>query len=252
MLKVRVMPTLLYQDHGLVKSTGFDNFRRVGAATQALRVYNLRQVDELVFLDITNARSRQPPDFALIDELADECFMPLTVGGGVNSVEDVRGLLMAGADKVAIGTACVTNPQLVQDASRAFGVQCITASIDYRITSDGPRVFVKGGTENTGLDPLHLAKMVEMAGAGEILLTSIDRDGRMNGYDLSVLSDVSHGVGIPVIANGGCGSADDMVKAVLDGGAAAVAAASLFHFTERTPKECKHALRDAGIAVRFA
>jgi imidazole glycerol-phosphate synthase subunit HisF len=250
--KVRVMPTLLYKDVGLVKGVQFDSWRRVGSAMQAIKVYNMRGVDELVFLDITATRDGRTPDFTLIDELADECFMPLTVGGGIRSVDDVHRLLQVGADKIAINTAAVETPDLVRDIAAQFGSQCVVVSIDARRHEDGTHeVFTHAATVATGRDPVGLAKEVEAAGAGEILLTSIDRDGTMTGYDVDLIRDVCAAVTIPVIASGGAGNYEHMAEALLVGKASAVAAASIFHFTPQTPLEAKQHLRERGVNVRL-
>jgi cyclase len=252
MLKVRVMPTLLYKDVELVKGVGFDSWRRVGAVMQAIKVYNLREVDELVFLDISATRNGSSPDLALIDEIADECFMPLTVGGGIRSAEDVRRLLQVGADKVAINTAAVENPDVVREVAARFGSQCVIVSIDARRQSNGPyEVFTRSGTQATGLDPVELARRAEELGAGEILLTSIDRDGTLEGYDLEMTRRVSQAVSIPVIASGGAGVPEHFSRVLREGKAAAVAAASCYHFTELTPREVKLHLREEGFAVRL-
>jgi cyclase len=251
-LKIRVMPTLLYKDVELVKGVGFDSWRRVGAVMQAVKVYNMRQVDELVFMDIAATRAGRPPDFALVDEIADECFMPLTVGGGVRSVEDVRRLLQVGADKVAINTAVTEAPELVKQVAGRFGNQCVVVSIDAKRHPDGRyEVFVRSGSRGTGQDPVELARESERQGAGEILLTSIDRDGTMQGYDLDLTRRVSEAVGIPVIASGGAGTPEHMVEALREGRAAAVAAASCYHFTEITPLEVKQYLHGRGFPVRL-
>ncbi|MGQ0612333.1 MAG: imidazole glycerol phosphate synthase subunit HisF [Planctomycetaceae bacterium] len=251
MLKVRVMPTLLYNGATLVKGVGFDSWRTVGSALQAIKVYALRQVDELIFLDITRTREGRPPDFELVDDLANECFMPLTVGGGVRSLEDVRRLLQVGADKVALNTAAVEVPGLVEEIAARFGSQCCVVSIDARRTDAGYEVFTRCGRRATGLEPAELARRVEERGAGEVLVGSIERDGTLGGYDLELLRRVSRAVTIPVIASGGAGSGEDMARAVLEGGASAVAAASLFHFTHSTPLEVKRGMRDRGIPVRL-
>lgn len=244
MLKVRVMPTLLFKDVGLVKGVQFDSWRRVGSAIQAIKVYNMRGVDELVFVDITATREGREPDFATIDELADECFMPMTVGGGVRSVEDVRGLLSVGADKVAINSAAIENPDLIRKVADRFGAQCVVVSIDTRLEPDGRRqVYSHAGTQPTGLDPVVWAERAQEMGAGEILLTSIDRDGTMTGYDLELVASVARRVSIPVIASGGAGQYQHMAEA-LDAGASALAAASIFHFTQLTPLEAKRFLQD--------
>ncbi len=252
MLKIRVMPTLLYKDMGLVKGKSFNSWRRVGSAMQAIKVYNMRQVDELVFLDITATQNGRSPDFDLIDDLADDCFMPMTVGGGVRNVEDVRRLLQVGADKVAFNTIAVENPDVLQQTAYKFGSQCVVVSIDFKKHSDGTyEVFTHSGTVATGKDPVLFAKEVQSAGAGEILLTSIDRDGTMKGYDLDLIKSVTDTVSIPVIASGGVGNYEHMAKALREANAAAVAAASIFHFTRQTPLEAKQYLHKYGFNVRL-
>lgn len=252
MLKTRVMPTLLHRDLGLVKGIRFDSWRRVGSAMQAVKVYNMREVDELVFLDISATREGREPDFELVDDLADECFMPLTVGGGVRTLEHFDRLLKVGADKVAVNTALVERPEVIGEAAATFGSQCVVASIDVRRGDDGaPEVVTRSGTSATGRDPVELAVDVQDLGAGEILLTSIDRDGTMEGYDLDLVHSVAAAVTIPVIASGGAGEYRHMAEALLEAGASAVAAASMFHFTEQTPLEAKHYLRSRGVAVRM-
>ena len=251
MLKVRIIPVLLHRDFGLVKGMGFDSRRAVGSPMQAVKVYNMREVDELVFVDVTATQQARRPDFELVDDLADECFMPLTVGGGVRLLEDVQGLLQVGADKVSLGSALVEVPGLLGLAARRFGSQSLVASIDYRVDAEGTaRVWIRSATEPTELDPLELARRVETEGAGEILLTSIDRDGTMIGYDLDVTAAVTSAVSIPVIVAGGAGSYDDLILGVTVGGASAVAAASIFHFTQQTPQEARARMRAAGLPVR--
>ena len=251
MLKVRIMPTLLYKDVGLVKGVGFNSWRRVGSAMQTVKVYNLRQVDELVLLDIRATLDGRGPDLAAVDELADECFMPLTVGGGVRTIDDVRALLMVGADKVSMNTAAIEKPELVREVADRFGSQCAVVSIDARRQSDGTyEVFTHAGTHDTGLDPVTVARNAERMGAGEILLTSIDHDGAMDGYDLDLTAMVSAAVNLPVIASGGAGTYQDLADALGQGHASAVAAASMFHFTEQTPLEAKRYLGGLGFAVR--
>jgi imidazole glycerol-phosphate synthase subunit HisF len=250
-LKVRIMPTLLYKEVGLVKGIRFDSWRRVGSAMQTVKVYNLRQVDELVLLDIRASLEGRGPDLAAVDELADECFMPLTVGGGVRTIEDVRALLMVGADKVSINTAAIENPGLIREVADRFGSQCAVVSIDACRGADGAyQVYTHAGTRKTGLDPVAAARKAERMGAGEILLTSIDNDGVMEGYDLELTRQVADAVQIPLIASGGAGSYHHMAQAIKTGHASAVAAASMFHFTEQTPLEAKRYLGGLGFAVR--
>jgi len=251
MLKTRVMPTLLYKDLGLVKGVAFDSWRRVGSVMQSIKVYNMREVDELVFLDITATAEGRSPDFELVDDIADECFMPLTVGGGITTIEDVRRLLAVGADKVSLNTSAVRNPDLIEQTASTFGAQCVVASIDAVRRSDGTHeAVISSGTEATGRDPADLAVELESRGAGEILLTSIDRDGTMAGYDLDLLRTVADRVTVPVIASGGAGSYEHMAEAI-ESGASAVAAASIFHFTEMTPLEAKRFLSTRGVPVRL-
>lgn len=251
MLKTRIIPTLLYRDFGLVKGVRFDSRRAVGAAMQAVNVYNLRGVDELVFLDVTATTDGRPPDVDLIDDLADDCFMPLTVGGGISDLDDIGRLLSVGADKVAIGTALVEDPALIERAAGRFGSQCIVGVIDVRRDRDGRlSVWTRSGTQSTDLDPLAVAIEAQELGAGELLLQSIDRDGTMSGYDVDLVRGITSSVSIPVIASGGAGNYEHMARVILDGGASAVAAASIFHFTQQTPMEAKEHLRSRGVPVR--
>ena len=251
MLKTRIIPTLLYKRPTLVKGVGFDSWRRVGAPLQAIRVYNLREVDELIFLDIAATAEGRMPDFELIDELADYCFMPFTVGGGLRSVEDVRQILMVGADKISLNTILFDQPRLVEEIASRFGSQCVVASIDFRRSDDGSaEVYSHAGKQPTGKDPVLWAQELADRGAGEILLTSIERDGSMDGYDLNAIQAVADAVNIPVIASGGAGIYQHFSDA-LDAGASALAAASMYHFTQNTPKEAKLYLRERGIPVRI-
>lgn len=251
MLKTRVMPTLLFKHSTLVKGRQFASDRPIGSAMQSIKVYNLREVDELVFLDVTATRENRAPDFVQIDELADECFMPLTVGGGVSSIEHIRNLLAAGADKVAMNSAAIENPDLISDGARMFGRQCIVVSIDVRREENAWRVYSHSGGQATAYDPVAWAVKAEALGAGEILLTSIERDGTMTGYDVEITRRVTDAVSIPVIASGGAGSYAHMSEVLKHGRASAVAAASIFHFTQQTPREAKIYLRDEGFNVRL-
>lgn len=245
------MPTLLFKEMGLVKGVAFDSWRRVGSAMQAIKVYNLREVDELVFLDITATSDGRSPDFETVDGLADECFMPLAVGGGIRSVDDVRQLLQVGADKVVINTAAVETPELIQQVSRRFGAQCVVVSIDARRHPDGRyEVFTHSGTKATGLDPVALARQCEALGAGEILITSIENDGTMMGYDVALTRAVNEAVNIPVIASGGAGNYEHMAQVLREAKVSAVSAASIFHFTQQTPLEAKRYLQELGFSVR--
>jgi cyclase len=250
MLKARIIPTLLYRETSLVKSVCFDPSRRIGAAAQAISVYNLREVDELVFLDIAASAEGRIPDLALIDELADNCFVPFTVGGGIRSIEDVRALLQVGADKVTVNSGFVARPELVREIADSFGRQCVVVSIDARKTDTGHQAYSACGTMPAGLTPAALAALAEDMGAGEILLTSIDRDGTMQGYDSELIAEVVGAVSIPVIANGGAGGYGDMDSA-LGAGASAVAASSIYHFTEMTPLAAKEHLAARGWPMRL-
>jgi cyclase len=252
MLKVRVMPTLLHKDFGLVKGERFNSWRRTGSAMQQIKVYNMREVDELVYFDITASTSGREPDYEEIDHLADDCFMPMTVGGGIRTIEHARNVLQVGADKVSLNSGAVEDPQLISRIAERFGSQCVVVSIDFKRHTDGRcEVFTHSGSRATGLDPVAFAVHAEQLGAGEILLTSIDRDGMFTGYDLECTRRVSDAVSIPVIASGGAGSYEDMWAAIVEGGASAVAAASIFHFTHLTPLEAKRYLAGKGLPVRL-
>jgi cyclase len=251
-LKTRIVPTLLFKGVGLVKGVGFDSWRSVGTALQSIRVYNLREVDELVFLDIVATPSGHRPDLREIDELADNCFMPLTVGGGVKSIPDIRDLLAVGADKVAINTAAIETPELIRDGAAEFGAQCIVVSIDVKRRDNGQaEVMSHCGRTATGRNAIEWAKDVEALGAGEILLTSVDRDGTMNGYDVDLVRDVAAAVRIPVIASGGCGTYEHMADVLSASRVSALGAASMFHFTEQTPREAKKYLAARGFPMRL-
>jgi imidazole glycerol-phosphate synthase subunit HisF len=251
-LKVRVIPTLLHKGFGLVKGVQFDSRRAVGSPMQAVKVYNLRNVDELVFLDVSATAEGRGPDFDLVDDLADDCFMPFAVGGGVSSVDDVRDLLSVGADKVVLGTAAIETPSVVREASDRFGAQCVVVSIDTRRTGadDHAEVFVRSGTVATGRDPVDVAREMEALGAGELLVQSIDRDGVMDGYDVDTVRRIADAVTVPVVASGGAGSFADMADVLRTGRASAVAAAAMFHFTQQTPMEAKQYLAGQGFPVR--
>jgi cyclase len=252
MLKVRIIPTLLWKQFGLVKGVGFDSWRRVGPVLPAVKVYNQREVDELILVDIVAHQTADELDFDSIDEFGQDCFVPLTVGGGISKIEHVQKLLRAGADKVCINTSAYKNPGLLNEIAKRHGVQCVVSSIDVRRNSSGKRwqCFSHAGKLPTGRDVIEWAREVEDRGAGEILITSIERDGTFQGYDLALIEAVVQAVGIPVIASGGAGNYQHMIDAVNHAGASAVAAASMFHFTEQTPAGAKSAMQDAGIPIR--
>jgi imidazole glycerol-phosphate synthase subunit HisF len=251
MLKVRVVPTLLFKDVGLVKGVRFSSDRRVGGAVQAVNVYDRREVDELVFFDITASLAGRPPDFTQIDDLADECFMPMTVGGGVSTLAHIAELLAVGADKVVVNSGAFEHPELISNGAALYGAQCIVVGIDVRREDGGWRVYSHCGTRPTGYEAVKWAREVERRGAGEIILTSIDRDGTMEGYDTDLTRRVTEAVALPVVASGGAGRPEHAVAAIREGGASAVAAASIFHFTEITPRDVKLALREHDIPVRL-
>lgn len=251
MLKTRVIPTLLWDQMGLVKGVSFQSWRRVGIPLPAIQVYNQREVDELIFLDIRANQTQSAPDYATVRDLSSVCFVPLTVGGGISSMEHIRNILLAGADKVAINTACYENPELIRQAADYYGSQCIVVSIDAKKSEAGSyECYSHSGTKNQHRCPVDWAKQMEQLGAGEILVTSIERDGTMTGYDTELIRRIAEKVSIPVIASGGAGSSAHMLEAITVGHAHAVAAASMFHFTQLTPKEVKQFLKSSGVPVR--
>lgn len=246
MLAVRIIPTLLTRGRQLVKGRCFDSWRSVGVAAQAVRIHQSRGVDELAILDITATAEGRGPDIDLIASLSETCFMPISVGGGIKSVQSVRDLLNAGADKVILGTAAHENPRLIHDIACTVGSQAVTVSIDVKSGT----VWTHSGTVDTGLDPLLYAALVEKNGAGEILLSSIDRDGTMEGYDLDLIKRISRAVHIPVIASGGAGTYSDFHKAIL-AGADAVAGGAIFQFSDATPKGAAEYLASHNVEVRL-
>jgi cyclase len=251
MLKVRVIPCLDVKDGRVVKGVQFLSLRDAGDPVEQAQAYDAAGADELMFLDITASHEGRRPIHEVIARTAAVCFMPLSVGGGVRSVEDARALLLSGADKVAINTAAVEDPDLIARAADAFGSQCVVAAIDAKQVAPGRwRVFTYGGRKDTGKDVLDYARLAVDKGAGEILLTSMDRDGAKTGYDIELLRGVTGAVGVPVIASGGAGGVAHLVEGVKDGGADAVLAASIFHFGEVSVSEAKAALGAAGLPVR--
>ncbi len=252
MLTRRIIPCLDVTAGRVVKGVNFVALRDAGDPVEIARRYDGEGADELTFLDITASSDERDLILHVIEAVANQVFIPLTVGGGVRAVADVRRLLNAGADKVSINTAGIQNPALIRDASDRFGAQCIVCAIDAKQTEPGHwQVFTHGGRNNTGLDAVEWAREVERLGAGEILLTSMDRDGTRIGFDLAITRAVADAVGIPVIASGGVGSLQHLADGVTLGRANAVLAASIFHFGEYTVGEAKRFMADQGIAVRL-
>ena len=252
MLAKRIIPCLDVSAGRVVKGVNFVELRDAGDPVEIARRYDEQGADELTFLDITASSDDRDIILHVVEQVAEQVFIPLTVGGGVRVVDDVRRLLNAGADKVSINTAAVNNPQLVHDASSKVGSQCIVVAIDAKQTAPGKwEVFTHGGRKNTGLDAIDWARKVESLGAGEILLTSMDRDGTKSGFDLALTRAVSDAVRIPVIASGGVGTLEHLAEGVSEGRADAVLAASIFHFGQHTVREAKELMRARGIEVRL-
>ncbi|HXC38863.1 MAG TPA: imidazole glycerol phosphate synthase subunit HisF [Burkholderiales bacterium] len=253
MLAKRIIPCLDVTAGRVVKGVNFVNLTDAGDPVEIAKRYDDQGADELTFLDITASSDQRDLILNVIESVAAQVFIPLTVGGGVRKVEDVRRLLNAGADKVSINTSAVENPQLVKDAAGRYGAQCIVVAIDAKKKADGAgwEVYTHGGRKATGLDAVAWAKRMQDLGAGEILLTSMDRDGTREGFDLALTRAVSDAVDIPVIASGGVGSLDDMADGVLKGGADAVLAASIFHFGQHTVRQAKEVMAKRGIEVRL-
>jgi imidazole glycerol-phosphate synthase subunit HisF len=252
MLAKRIIPCLDVKAGRVVKGVNFVSLRDAGDPVEIARRYDEQGADEITFLDITASSDERDIILHIVEACAEQVFIPLTVGGGVRKVEDVRRLLNAGADKVSMNTAAVQNPDLVAEASAKVGSQCIVVAIDAKQTSPGKwEVFTHGGRNNTHLDAIEWARKVESLGAGEILLTSMDRDGTKNGFDLALTRGVSEAVGIPVIASGGVGNLQHLADGVTEGKADAVLAASIFHYGEYTVKQAKEFMRLRGIEVRL-
>jgi len=256
MLKVRIIPCLDVKDGRVVKGVNFVDLRDAGDPVEAATAYDAAGADELCFLDITASHEQRGTILDVVRRTAERCFMPLTVGGGVRTLDDIRKLLEAGADKVSINTAAVKNRDFVREAADKFGRQCIVVAVDAKKVSepgepDRWKIFTHGGREPTGIDAVEYACEVVELGAGEILLTSMDRDGTRAGFDLALTRAISNAVEVPVIASGGVGTLDHLAEGVADGGASAVLAASIFHFGDHTIREAKQHMADAGIAVRL-
>lgn len=251
MLAKRIIPCLDVKDGRVVKGVNFVNLRDAGDPVDNAEVYNLEGADELVFLDITASHEKRKTMVDVASRVAEKVFMPYTVGGGIDSTEDIRELLNAGCDKISINTSAVKRPGLITEGSRKFGSQCIVVAIDAKRTGKGSwNVFIKGGREDTGIDALEWAAKAEQLGAGEILLTSMDADGTKDGFDVELTRAVSELVRIPVIASGGCGNIAHIYDVLTDGKADAALAASIFHFKEFTIREVKDYLRERGVLVR--
>lgn len=248
MLRHRIIPVVLLDGYSVVKTIGFDVRRNLGNPIAVMRIYETRNVDEMIILDIDASKEGRHIDLFTIEDLASECFMPLTVGGGLRTCAEIEAVLKKGADKVVLNTEALRDPGIIKEASSHFGSQCIVVSIDAKKESDGYTVFSHAGLK-PGLDVVDWAGTAERSGAGEIFLNSVDLDGKMTGYDHELISMVSKRVKVPVIACGGAGSPADCVKAI-KAGASAAAAASMFHFADHTPEHCRKELRAAEIPAR--
>ena len=252
MLKNRIIPCLDVKDGRVVKGINFVDLIDAGDPVEQASVYNKNGADEICFLDITASSDKRDILLDTVKKTAECCFVPLTVGGGVRSIQDIRKLLLAGADKVSINTAAIKNPELIKESSNKFGSQCIVVAIDAKKTAENKwTVFTHGGREATELDAVEFAKLAEKNGAGEILLTSMDRDGTKEGYDIELTKKISSTLNIPVIASGGVGNLEHLKDGILDGGASAVLAASIFHFGEYSIQEAKEYLKKENVPVRL-
>jgi imidazole glycerol-phosphate synthase subunit HisF len=251
MLKKRIIPTLLFKDNKLVKGINFNSWRTVGDVMQSVRIYRMRKVDELILLDISATSLNKKIDLDLINEVANECFMPLVFGGGIKTIEDISNTLKAGADKVCINTASINDIKFVKEACKIFGSQAITISVDYKKKGDAIEIWSNSGQVKTNLVFKDYLKVLENIGVGEIILTSIDKDGTMEGYDIATITEVNKFLNIPIIASGGAGSFKNMFDLLKSTNVSALAAGSIYHFTKKTPLDVKKYLNEKKIPVRI-
>ena len=251
MLKNRIIPCLDVKNGRVVKGINFVNLKDAGDPVEQAKIYSDGGADEICFLDITASNENRDTIYDVVERTSKKCFVPLTVGGGVRTVEDINKLLNCGADKVSINTAAVENPKIIEESSKKFGSQCIVVAIDAKKKNDKWEIFTHGGRNNSGINALEFAKKMENSGAGELLVTSMDRDGTQVGYDNELMSNITALVNIPVIASGGVGNLDHLVDGIKLGNASAVLAASIFHYGKHSVKEAKEYLDSKGIPVRI-
>ena len=251
MLKTRIIPCLDVKEGRVVKGINFVDLKDAGDPVEQAKVYDFQGADELCFLDITASSDERNILLDVVNRTADQCFMPLTVGGGVRSLTDIRNLLLAGADKVGINTSAINNPSIVEEGANKFGSQCIVVAIDAKKNKDSWTIYTHGGRKDTGIDAIEWAQFVAEKGAGELLVTSMDRDGTGKGFDLDLLKAITSKVSVPVIASGGVGSLEHLVQGVKEGGANAVLAASIFHFGKFKIKDARKAMTEAGLNTRL-
>jgi cyclase len=251
MLKSRIIPCLDVKNGRVVKGINFVDLKDAGDPVEQAKIYSDGGADEICFLDITASNENRETIYDVVERTSKKCFVPLTVGGGVRSVEDINKLLNCGADKVSINTAAVENPKVIEESSKKFGSQCIVVAIDAKKKNDKWEIFTHGGRNNSGINALEFAKKMENSGAGELLVTSMDRDGTQVGYDNELMSNITALVNIPVIASGGVGNLDHLVDGIKLGNASAVLAASIFHYGKHSIKEAKEYLASKGIPVRI-
>jgi len=251
MLKTRIIPCLDVKDGRVVKGINFVDLKDAGDPVEQAKVYDLQGADELCFLDITASSDNRNILLDVVNRTADQCFMPLTVGGGVRSLADIRNLLLAGADKVGINTSAIIDPRIVEEGANKFGSQCIVVAIDVKKYKDKWMVYTHGGRKETGIDAIEWAQSITEKGAGELLITSMDRDGTGKGFDVDLLKRITSKVSVPVIASGGVGTLEHLVEGVKEGGANAVLAASIFHFGKFKIQDARKAMTEAGLNIRL-